>query len=199
MVFICLTNRNKIIMKLLFGNKKDDLLNRLKRQEPAAQKIFYDQNVKKFLSISRSYITDLYQAEDCVIKAFCKIFKNMESFRNEGSFDGWARRIVVNECLNFIKSHKTVFYLDDINPSYLEEAYEDDPVFNFNAQELLDQLPDAYRMVFNLYVFEDYSHQEIAEALQISTAVSKTQLFRAKDKMRKIYFQQQKALQNENY
>lgn len=186
-------------MKLLFGNKKDDLLSRLKRQDPAAQKIFYDQNVRKFLSISRSYITDLYQAEDCVIKAFCKIFKNMESFRNEGSFDGWARRIVVNECLNFIKSHKTVFYLDDINPAYLEEVYEEDPVFDFNAQELLDQLPDAYRMVFNLYVFEDYSHQEIAEALQISTAVSKTQLFRAKEKMRKIYFQQQKALQNEHY
>lgn len=186
-------------MKLLFGNKKDDLLSRLKKQEPAAQKIFYDQNVKKFLSISRSYITDLYQAEDCVIKAFCKIFKNMESFRNEGSFDGWARRILVNECLNFIKSHKTVFYLDDINPAYLEEIYEEDLVFNFNAQELLDQLPDAYRMVFNLYVFEDYSHQEIADVLQISTAVSKTQLFRAKEKMRKIYFQQQKALQNENY
>lgn len=185
-------------MKLLFGNKKDDLLDRLKKQEPAAQKIFYDQNVKKFLSISRSYITDLYQAEDCVIKAFCKIFKNMESFRNEGSFDGWARRIVVNECLNFIKSHKTVFYLDDINPAYLEEMYEEDLVFNFNAQELLDQLPDAYRMVFNLYVLEDYSHQEIADALQISTAVSKTQLFRAKERMRKIYFQQQKALQNEN-
>lgn len=186
-------------MKLLFGNKKDDLLSRLKRQEPAAQKIFYDQNVRKFLSIGRSYITDLYQAEDCVIKAFCKIFKNMDSFRNEGSFEGWARRIVVNECLNFIKSHKTVFYLDDINPAYLEEIYEEDLVFNFNAQELLDQLPDAYRMVFNLYVFEDYSHQEIADALQISTAVSKTQLFRAKEKMRKIYLQQQKALQNENY
>lgn len=186
-------------MKLLFGNKKDDLLSRLKRQEPAAQKIFYDQNVKKFLSIGRSYITDLYQAEDCVIKAFCKIFKNMDSFRNEGSFEGWARKIVVNECLNFIKSHKTVFYLDDINPAYLEEIYEEDLVFNFNAQELLDQLPDAYRMVFNLYVFEDYSHQEIADALQISTAVSKTQLFRAKEKMRKIYLQQQKALQNENY
>ncbi|GEN75746.1 RNA polymerase sigma factor [Chryseobacterium hagamense] len=186
-------------MKLLFGNKKDDLLNRLKKQEPAAQKIFYDQHVKKFLSISRSYITDLYQAEDCVIKAFCKIFKNMESFRNEGSFEGWARRIVVNECLNFIKSHKTVFYLDDINPAYLEEMYEEDLSFNFNAQELLDQLPDAYRMVFNLYVFEDYSHQEIADALQISTAVSKTQLFRAKEKMRKIYFEQQKTLQNENY
>lgn len=186
-------------MKLLFGNKKDDLLSRLKKQDPAAQKIFYDQNVKKFLSVSRSYINDLYQAEDCVIKAFCKIFKSVESFRNEGSFDGWARRIVVNECLNFIKSHKTVFYLDDINQSYLEEIHEENVVFDFNAQDLLDQLPDAYRMVFNLYVLEDYSHQEIAEALNISTAVSKTQLFRAKEKMRKIYFQQQKALKNENY
>ena len=186
-------------MKLLFGNKKDDLLSRLKKQDPAAQKIFYDQNVKKFLSVSRSYISDLYQAEDCLIKAFCKIFKNIESFRSEGSFEGWARRIVVNECLNFIKSHKTVFYLDDINQSYLEEIYEEDIVFDFNAQELLDQLPDAYRMVFNLYVFEDYSHQEIADTLQISTAVSKTQLFREKEKMRKIYFQQQKALKNEHY
>ncbi|GAA4164892.1 RNA polymerase sigma factor [Chryseobacterium ginsenosidimutans] len=186
-------------MKLLFGNKKDDLLSRLKKQDPAAQKIFYDQNVKKFLSVSRSYISDLYQAEDCLIKAFCKIFKSIESFRGEGSFEGWARRIVVNECLNFIKSHKTVFYLDDINQSYLEEIHEEDVIFDFNAQELLDQLPDSYRMVFNLYVLEDYSHQEIADTLQISTAVSKTQLFRAKEKMRKIYFQQQKALRNEHY
>jgi len=186
-------------MKLLFGNKKEDLLSRLKKQDPAAQKIFYDQNVKKFLSVSRSYISDLYQAEDCLIKAFCKIFKSIESFRGEGSFDGWARRIVVNECLNFIKSHKTVFYLDDINQSYLEEIHEEDVVFDFNVQDLLDQLPDAYRMVFNLYVLEDYSHQEIADTLQISTAVSKTQLFRAKEKMRKIYFQQQKAVRNEHY
>jgi RNA polymerase sigma-70 factor (ECF subfamily) len=186
-------------MKLLFGNKKDDLLSRLKKQDPAAQKIFYDQNVKKLLSVSRSYISDLYQAEDCLIKAFCKIFKSIESFRGEGSFDGWARRIVVNECLNFIKSHKTVFYLDDINQSYLEEIHEEEIAFDFNAQDLLDQLPDAYRMVFNLYVLEDYSHQEIADTLQISTTVSKTQLFRAKEKMRKIYFQQQKALRNEHY
>jgi RNA polymerase sigma-70 factor (ECF subfamily) len=185
-------------MKLLFGNKKDDLLSRLKKQDPAAQKIFYDQNVNKFLSVSRSYINDLYQAEDCLIKAFCKIFKNIESFRGEGSFEGWARKIVVNECLNFIKSHKTVFYLEDINSNYLNESPEEHIDFNFNAQELLDQLPDAYRIVFNLYVFEDYSHQEISETLKISTAVSKTQLFRAKEKMRKIYLQQQKK-QNENF
>ncbi len=186
-------------MKLLSGNKKNDLPGRLKKQDPAAQKIFYDRNVKKFLSVSRSYISDVYQAEDCVIKAFCKIFRSIESFRGEGSLEGWARRIVVNECLNFIKSHKTVFYLDDISESYLGEIYEEDIAFDFDAQDLLDQLPDAYRMVFNLYVLENYSHQEISEILRISIAVSKTQLFRAKEKMRKIYFQQQKSLQNEKF
>jgi RNA polymerase sigma factor (sigma-70 family) len=186
-------------MKLLFGNKKEDVLSRLKKQDPAAQKIFYDQNVRKFLSVAKSYISDLYQAEDCVIKAFCKIFKHIESFRGDGNLEGWARRIVVNECLNFIKSHKTVFYLDDVHASVLEEIHDEQTVFDFNAQELLDQLPDAYRMVFNLYVIEEYSHQEIADTLQISLAVSKTQLFRAKEKLRKIHFQQQKKLKNEHF
>ncbi|WP_253297291.1 RNA polymerase sigma factor [Chryseobacterium sp. PCH239] len=106
--------------------------------------------------------------------------------------------MVVNECLNFIKSHKTVFYLDEINQSFHEDIHEAEIDCNFNAQELLDQLPDAYRMVFNLYVLEEYSHQEIADTLQISVAVSKTQLFRAKEKLRKIYFQQQKKVKNEN-
>ncbi|KMQ66773.1 RNA polymerase sigma-70 factor [Chryseobacterium angstadtii] len=185
-------------MKLLFGNKKEDLLSRLKKQDPAAQKIFYEQNVRKYLSIAKSYVSDLYQAEDCVIKAFCKIFKHIESFRNEGNFEGWARRIVVNECLNFIKSHKTVFYIDDINPSFLVEVHEEEVAFDFNAQELLDQLPDAYRMVFNLYVLEGLSHQEISDTLQISVSVSKTQLFRAKEKLRTLYLQQKKTMKNEH-
>ena len=186
-------------MNILFHNKKDDLLSRLKKQEPAAQKIFYEQNVKRFLSVSKSYVSDIYQAEDCVIKAFCKVFKSIETFRSEGNLEGWARRILVNECLNFIKSHKTVFYIDDVNPAFLEEVQEEMTDFDFKAQDLLDQLPDAYRMVFNLYVIEGCSHQEISEILDISLSVSKTQLFRAKEKLRKIYFQQQKNLKNEYF
>ncbi len=184
-------------MKLLFGNKNNDLLSRLRKQDPLAQKLFYEQHVGKFLSVSRSYIPDVYQSEDCVIKAFCKIFKSIDSFRGEGSLSAWGRRIVVNECLNFIRSHKTVFYLDEIHPSFLEQEEEEVIPANFNAQELLDQLPDAYRLVFNLFVLEEYSHQEISEMLQISVSVSKTQLFRAKDKLRKIYFEQQKKVNHE--
>lgn len=186
-------------MKLLFGNKKDDLLSLLIKQDATAQKTFYEQHVIKFLSVCRRYIPDLYQAEDCVIKAFCKIFKSIHTFRNEGNLEGWARRIVVNECLNFIKSHKTVFYLDEVNPAFLEEIQEEIIAFDFNAQELLDQLPEAYKMVFNLYVLEDYSHQEISETLNISISVSKTQLFRAKEKLRKIYLQQQQKLSDERF
>ncbi|MFP7656378.1 RNA polymerase sigma factor [Chryseobacterium proteolyticum] len=151
------------------------------------------------MSVSKSYVSDLYQAEDCLIRAFCKIFQHIESFRGDGNLEGWARRIVVNECLNFIKSRKTVFYLDEINQPFMDESNEEELVFDFNAQELLDQLPDAYKMVFNLYVLEGYSHQEIADTLQISVAMSKTQLFRAKERLRKIYFQQQKTLKNEHY
>lgn len=184
------------MMKHLLKNTKEDLLRDLQKQNPAAQKIFYEQNVNRFLSVSRSYISDIYQAEDCVIKAFCKIFKNIAGFRNEGNVEAWTRKIVVNECLNFIKSHKTVFYLDEINASQIAESPDEITDFDFNAQELLDQLPDAYRMVFNLYVLEGCSHQDIAEILNISLSMSKTQLFRAKEKLRKIYFQQQIKLKN---
>ncbi|MDP1293928.1 sigma factor, partial [Klebsiella variicola] len=69
-----------------------------------------------------TYIKDIYHAEDCLIKAFCKIFKNIESFRNDGSINAWARRIVVNECLSFLKSQKTIFYLDE---NQIADAAED--------------------------------------------------------------------------
>lgn len=177
-------------MKLFFRNKEDVFLKKLQSQNAGAQKLFYDQNVKKFLSVSRSYITDSYQAEDCVIRGFCKIFENVQNFRGDGSLEAWSRKIIVNECLNFIKSNKTVFYIDEVNSSSLELAEVEVQACNFNAQQLLDKLPTAYRMVFNLYVLENCSHQEISEILDISVSASKTQLFRAKEKLRKIYHDQ---------
>lgn len=182
---------------IVIGNKNEDLLKRLVRQESAAQKMYYEKNVGKFLSISRSYINDIFHAEDCVIKAFCKIFKSIETYRSEGNFDGWARRIVVNECLNFLKTRKNIFYIDDTQYEFIaeaEESYEVEEIID--VQALLDELPEAYRMVFNLHVLEEYSHQEIAEMLQISVNASKTQLFRAKQKLKTIYYNQ-KEKQNE--
>lgn len=180
-------------MKLLFKTSKPDIIQRLKQHDPAAQKLFYEQQSGKLLSVCRSYVKDIYHAEDCLVKAFCKIFKHIESFKNEGSIEGWARKIAVNECLNFLKSHKTIFYLDETQVADTESSDNDEIYTDFDAQDLLDKLPEAYRLVFNLHILEDYSHQEIAEMLNISVSASKTQLFRAKSKLKEIYFQQNLA------
>lgn len=176
---------------------KEDLIRLLKRHDPVAQRQFYDQQSAKLLSVSRSYIKDIYHAEDCLVKAFCKIFRNIDSFRNEGSIDAWARRIVVNECLSFLKTHKTILYLDENQVADTLDDGEDIAIYeDFNVQELLDQLPENYRLVFNLHILENYSHQEIAEMLNISVSTSKTQLFRAKAKLKEIFIKK-KLIKNE--
>ncbi|MCT3662937.1 RNA polymerase sigma factor [Elizabethkingia anophelis] len=181
----------------ILSKHKDDLVSLLKKHDPVAQRRFYEQQSPKLLSVSRTYIKDIYHAEDCLIKAFCKIFKNIESFRNDGSINAWARRIVVNECLSFLKSQKTIFYLDENQIADTAEDYDEVNIYeDFNVQELLDQLPENYRLVFNLYVLESYPHQEIAEMLNISVSTSKTQLFRAKAKLKEIFIQQ-KLIRNE--
>ncbi len=177
-------------MRLAFKHNKSDVVLLLKKKDSVAQKTFYEQNVGKFLSVSKAYVSDIFYAEDCTIKAFCKIFNQIENFRSEGSFDGWCRRIVVNECLNFIKTRKNLLFFDDTNQQFEEITEDDISDYDFNAQDLLDQLPEAYRMVFNLHILEDYSHQQIAELLNITVSTSKTQLFRAKQKLKDIYVNQ---------
>lgn len=141
------------------------------------------------LSVCRTYITDLHYAEDCMLKAFVKVFKNMDSYSSKGSFEGWIRRIMVNECLDFLRIHKSLVFLEESN--FPESEVEIDQEFSeIDAQALLDRLPENYRTVFVLYVMEDYSHKEIAELLKISEMASRTQLARAKSKLKELVIQQ---------
>ena len=136
----------------------------------------------------------MHYAEDCMINGFCKVFNHIQKFENKGSFEGWIRRIMVNECLTFLRSNKTLIYVDDTRVANYDEV--DDEVDNewldFNVQDVLDQLSEPYRLVFNLHILEDYSHQEIADLLNISVSTSKTQLFRAKAKLKEIVLSQKK-------
>lgn len=175
-------------------SKEELLVDRLKKNDALAQKELYQQSSKKMLSVCRSYIEDMHYAEDCMINGFCKVFNHIQKFQNKGSFEGWVRRIMVNECLTFLRSNKTLIYVDDNRIADYDEV--DDEVDNewldFNVQEVLDQLSEPYRLVFNLHILEDYSHQEIAEMLNISVSTSKTQLFRAKAKLKEIVLSQKK-------
>lgn len=181
-------------MKLL--KKNENIIKRLKKQDRSAQKRFYDENAPQLLSVARMYIRDLHHAEDCLINAFCKIFKNIDSLRNNSGLQSWARRIVVNECLNFIKKQKALLYLDESCSEDILAEEETETSSDLDAQALIDELPENYRLVFNLYVLENYSHQEIANLLNISVSTSKTQLFRAKKKLRE-FIQHKKLMKDE--
>ena len=175
-------------------SKEELLVDRLKKNDALAQKELYQQSSKKMLSVCRSYIEDMHYAEDCMINGFCKVFNHIQKFENKGSFEGWIRRIMVNECLTFLRSNKTLIYVDDTRVANYDEV--DDEVENewldFNVQDVLDQLSEPYRLVFNLHILEDYSHQEIADLLNISVSTSKTQLFRAKAKLKEIVLSQKR-------
>ncbi len=197
--FYRLYKQKPIILKIISihrNQKLEVLVPQLKKQDRLAQKELFDRNSRKMLSVCRTYISDVHYAEDCMLKGFVKVFKNIDSFKSQGSFEGWIRRIMVNECLDFIRMNKSMVYLDEVILKDESVDFEEE-ISDINAQELLDQIPETYRMVFNLFVLEDYSHKEIAELLSISESASKTQLLRAKNKLKELV-QNQKNKANEN-
>lgn len=150
-----------------------------------AQQQLYVKFSPKMLGVCRQYIKDLQHAEDVMITAFMKVFTNLSAFEHKGSFEGWIRRIMVNECISFIRVQKQVTYIE--NENFFEElldSFENDYSVE-EIQFLIDQLPDGYRMVFNLFAIEGYKHQEIAKMLGINEGTSKSQLAHARNMLQK--------------
>jgi RNA polymerase sigma-70 factor (ECF subfamily) len=145
-----------------------------------AQQLIYNKFSPKMLSVCRQYIKDIQIAEDLMITAFMKVFTNLKKFENKGSFEGWIRRIIINECISFIRVDKKVAFLED---SYYKEDGFNGIESNFSVEDiqfLIDNLPDGYKMIFNLYAIEGYKHHEIATMLGINEGTSKSQLSHAR-------------------
>jgi RNA polymerase sigma-70 factor (ECF subfamily) len=157
-----------------------------------AQQKIYTKHAPKMLSICRQYIKDLHLAEDVMITAFMKVFANLKNFEHKGSFEGWIRRIMVNECISYLRVQKKVGFLED--EYYKEESFNniESNLSVDDIQNLIDSLPEGYKMVFNLYCIEGYKHQEIAKMLDISEGTSKSQLSHA----RKMLQEQVNKLKN---
>ena len=160
-----------------------------------AQQQLYTQFSPKMLSVCRQYIKDIHQAEDIMITAFMKVFVNIKNFEDKGSFEGWIRRIMVNECISFIRVNKKVKYIEE--ETYLEESFNNiESKFSIDdIQFLIDGLPEGYKMVFNLFAIEGFKHNEIASLLGISEGTSKSQLSHA----RKMLQGQINKLKNYSY
>jgi RNA polymerase sigma-70 factor (ECF subfamily) len=160
-----------------------------------AQQAIYNQFSPKMLGVCRQYMKDMQLSEDVMITAFMKVFTNLSQFQFQGSFEGWIRRIMVNECISSIRVHKKIQFIE-------EENYFEDSVntieYQFSAddiQSLIDGLPEGYRMIFNLYAIEGFKHKEIAIMLGINEGTSKSQLSHA----RKILQQQVITLKKYEY
>lgn len=166
-------------MNLKKSFTESELINQVQNNNRAAQKQLFDQFSPTMLSTCRQYIKDLHNAEDVMLCAFMKVFQNINQYRNDGSFEGWIRKVMIRESLSFLRSKKELDFIEDASQSVLSVVSDSYEVSN-DYQKLIDDLPKGCRYIFVLNVIEGYKHQEIAEMLNISVGTSKSQLAYAK-------------------
>lgn len=178
---------------------EDDIIIGCKKNDRVAQEQLYRNNYNLFLKLCARYAKDMHDAEQLAQDGFLKIFHNIDSYQGNGSFDGWMRRIVVNTCLDYLKSK----YLKDNKQTYYPEEIAETgtnatgnlALEKFALKELLEivqTLSPMSRTVFNLYAFEGYSHREISGMLEISEGTSQWHVNNARKNL------QQKIKQHQN-
>lgn len=157
------------------------------KENRRAQQLLFDQYSPTMNGTLKRYLKRDEDREDVLVEAFFKVLTNIEQFKGNGSFEGWIRRIVINEALMFLrKKHNfnMTVEIDDVDVPWHSHVQAE-----LEAQDILDlleQLPTGYRTIFNLYVMEGYKHREIAELLDISINTSKSQLILAKKRMQEM-------------
>lgn len=159
-----------------------------------AQRRIYEKHSGKMLSVCRQYVKDLQHAEEVMLNGFFKVFTHLEDFRDEGSFEGWMRRIMIREAISFLRTDKRSMFAEDEVPENTDFSYSFTADFNAaHIQELIDSLPEGYKMVFLMYAVEGYKHQEIAKMLNITEGTSKSQLFKARKILQEKLQQEKKT------
>ncbi|MBC7921284.1 MAG: sigma-70 family RNA polymerase sigma factor [Ferruginibacter sp.] len=168
--------------KVLPSDQEEKWIRACREGNAAAQRQVYEKYAPRMLGVCIRYADNQFDAEEILINGFLKVFSRMEQFRNEGSFEGWVRKIMVNEALTYLRCHKSSYLTTDLEKAD-RESHCDALGGQLETEDLLrviQGLPTGYKTVFNLYAIEGYSHQEIAGMLGISESTSKSQLCRAR-------------------
>ena len=173
----------------LFSHQKA-LLQKATGGDREAQRALYEQLAPKMLAVCRRYIRDSHYAEDVMIDGFVKVFQHLGSFRHEGSFEGWVRRIMVREAIDFLRQRQFVVFEEHLPEPHLRTPEPSDFLLLGQIESWIEALPEGYRMVFYLHAVEGYKHPEIAELLGISENTSKTQLHKARKALQELAQQQ---------
>lgn len=156
---------------------------KIKQGDRVAFKELYDTYARLFKGIAYRYLHDEARSEDVLQETFIKIYKSIDTYTGKGNFEGWMKRILVNNCLNHIKKEKKYTH-DTLNGAVQQPDRPWDSVIEHlsfeEILEVIEKLPNGYRTIFNLAVFEGYSHKEIGEMLDITPSASRSQLSKAK-------------------
>ena len=172
---------------------EEDLVKGCKANKALSQRLVYEKYAGKMFAVCLRYIRDRSEAEEVMIGGFAKIFEKIGQFKGEGSFEGWIRRIMVNESLIYLRKNKSMYLEVDIGEADHEPDFQNHES-ELEAEDLLkmiQELPVGYRTVFNLYAIEGYSHKEIAEQLEINVNTSKSQLSRARKILQKMLIERE--------
>lgn len=172
----------------IYRSDEQELIKGCLRRDRAAQKRLYDTFSSKMYGLCCRYIKDSMEAEDVLITAFTKIMDKIGQYKHEGSFEGWMRRIVVNESLTYLRRNRNMYLETELEAADYEPDYQSlsDSLEAEDLLKMISELPSGYRIVFNLYAIDGYSHKEIAEQLGISENTSKSQLSRARTYLQKL-------------
>ncbi len=190
-------------MKIFFSKQLSDeeVINGCVRGDTSCLSLLYHRTSYRMMGLCLRYFRDRATAEDVMQEGYLKLYKSISQYRGDGNFDAWQRRIFVSACLEEYRKNKVEMVSDDIIDN--DSNYADNLLMeNISAKELLEMiqnLSDGYRAVFNLYAIEGYTHGEISEMLGISESTSKSQLSRARTLLKAKINSQNKELLNYAY
>ncbi|MGK7397773.1 MAG: RNA polymerase sigma factor [Candidatus Cyclobacteriaceae bacterium M3_2C_046] len=176
---------------------EEDLIRDCQKQDGKAQKAIYDKYSSGMLGLCTRYIKDKMEAEDVMIAGFLKVFDKINQYQGQGSFEGWIKRIMINESLQYLRKHKNMYLEVDIEQANRTPDFQllHNHLEVEDLMKMVNGLPMGYRTVFNLYAIEGYSHKEIAATLDISENTSKSQLSRARSILQKSLIENENKIQ----
>lgn len=160
------------------------LINKCLNSDSKAQKELYNRYAPKMWGVCLRFAKNSMIAEDLLQEGFIKVYSKLEQYTHEGSFEGWIRRTMINTAINYFKKNITSYNEQVYDDVIYKEGIKENAIDGLAVQELLgiiQELPEGYRMVFNLHAIEGYTHKEISKMLEISENTSKSQLSRARN------------------
>jgi len=158
----------------------EQLIYECTKNNTKAQEQLYHLLAPKLFAVCLKYSRSYEEAQDNLQESILLIFEKISQYKNSGSFEGWAKRVVINYVLQQYRNQKIFEIVSEKIPDTDDVEIEDESVSIEFLTKIIQELPDRYRLVFNLYVMDDYSHKEIAEMLGINIGTSKSNLARAK-------------------